>query len=157
MWDVGILACFADQRLYFVTQIERLVIKIVNKCYVYYEPSHLDLQCLLKYWSTLLQKSTNNCILRGVYSSMEETMKRDGQNVLWISKLKCLLESTGFAEVWLFPNSVNFKLFLPLFKQRLIDTFLVNLCEGLNLSSSMTMYRELKPNFERSTYLTNFT
>ena len=26
MWDVGILICFADQRLYFVTQIEKLVI-----------------------------------------------------------------------------------------------------------------------------------
>ena len=46
MWDVGILVCFADQRLYFVTQIEILVIYIVL-CYVYYEPSHLDLQCLL--------------------------------------------------------------------------------------------------------------
>ena len=26
MWDVGILICFADQRLYFVTQNEKLVI-----------------------------------------------------------------------------------------------------------------------------------
>ena len=46
MWDVGILVCFADQRLYFVTQIEKLFIYIVL-CYRYYEPSHLDLQRLL--------------------------------------------------------------------------------------------------------------
>ena len=26
MWDVGILVCFADQHLYFVTQIEKIVI-----------------------------------------------------------------------------------------------------------------------------------
>ena len=74
--------------------------------------------------------------------------------MLWSFKIKCLLQSTGFAEVWLFPNSVNFKLFLPLFKQRLIDNFLVNLREGLNMSSSMTIYRELKTKFDRSTYLT---
>ena len=85
---------------------------------------------------------------------MEETIKSDGQNVLWIYKLKCLLESTDFAEVWLFPHSVNFKLFLPLLKQRLIDNFLVNLLEGLYKSSSMTMYIELKPVFDRSNYLT---
>ena len=70
---------------------------------------------IVKYWSTLLQKSNNNCIPCGVYSSMEETMKRDGHNVLWISNLKCLLES--FCRSVAFPQLVNFKLFLPLFKQ----------------------------------------
>ena len=137
-----------------------LNVKISTNNYAVYNeigryPLIIERQCrIVKYWSTLLQKSANNCILRGVYSSMEETMKSDGQNVLWLSKLKCLLENTGFAEVWLFPQSVNFKLFLPLLKQRLIDNFLVNLREGLNMSSSMTMYRELKPHFGRAAYLT---
>ena len=85
---------------------------------------------------------------------MEETMEGDSQNMLWISKLKCLLESIGFAEVWLYPRSVDFKLFLPKFKQRLIDNFIVNARDGLNKSSSMCMYRELKSDFDRSPYLT---
>ena len=128
---------------------------------MYYElgryPLIVQRQCkIVKYWSTLLQKSTNNCILRGVNSSMAETMKSNGQNVLWLSKIKCLLESTGFAEVWLFPQSINFKLFLSIFKQRLVDNFLVNLREALNMSSSMTMYRELKPHFDKSCLSNSF-
>ena len=42
---------------------------------------------------------------------------------------------------------------LPLFKQGLIN-FLVNLRDGLNMFSSMTLYRELIPHFDRSAYLT---
>ena len=133
-----------------------LNVKISTNNYaVYYElgrcPLIVEMQCrIVKYWSTLLQKSKNNCILKSVYSSMEETMEGDSQNMLWISKLKCLLESIGFAEVWLYPRSVDFKLFLPKLKQRLI----VNAREGLNKSSSMCMYRELKSDFDRSPYLT---
>ena len=77
-------------------------------------------------------------------------MEGDSQNMLWISKLKCLLESIGFAEVWLYPWSVDLKLFLPKLKQRLIDNFIDNAREGLNKSSSMCMYRELKSDFDRS-------
>ena len=35
MWDVGILECFADQRLYFLPKSKNLSYKL----------SHLDLQC----------------------------------------------------------------------------------------------------------------
>ena len=45
--DIPAPTRFADQRLYFVTQIEKK--NLSYKLYVYYEPSHLDLQCLLIY------------------------------------------------------------------------------------------------------------
>ena len=54
---------------------------------------------------------------------MEADMQGDAQNVLRLSKLKCLLERNGFAEVWYFPHSVDPKLFIPLLKRRLIDNF----------------------------------
>ena len=111
---------------------------------------------IVKYWFSLLQKSKNNCILNAVYASMEANMENDTQNVLWLSKLKCLFERNGFAEVWYYPHSVNSKLFLSLFKRRLIDNFLVVevvLREGLNVSSSMTMYKELTYDFDMSDYL----
>ena len=76
-----------------------------------------------------------------------------GRLILWISKLQCPLESTGFAEVWFNPRSVDFMLFFPKLKQRLIDNFIVNARECLNKSSSMSMYRELKSDFDRSPYL----
>ena len=108
---------------------------------------------IVKYWFSLLQTSKNNCILNAVYTSIQANMENDTQNVLWLSKLKCLLERNGFAEVWYYPHSVDPKLFIPLFKRRLIDSFLMVLREGLNVSSSMTMYRELKYDFDMSDYL----
>ena len=108
---------------------------------------------IVKCWFSLLQKSKNNCILNAVYTSMETNMENDTQTVLWLSKLKCLLERNGFAEVWFYPHSVDSKLFIPLFKGSLIDSFLVVLREGLNVSSSMTMYREVTYDYDMSDYL----
>ena len=105
---------------------------------------------ILKYWFRLLEKSKSNCILRSVYMSMETSIQNDIHNVLWLSKLKYLLERHGFAEVWYYPQSVDIKLFIPVFKRRLIDNFLIELREGLNKSSSMTFYKELKHDFEIS-------
>ena len=108
---------------------------------------------IVKYWFSLLQKSKNNCVLNAIYPSMEANLENDTQSVLWLSKLKCLLEGNDFAKVWYYPHSVDSKLFIPLFKRRLIDSFLVVLQEGLNVFSSMTMYRELKYDFDISDYL----
>ena len=66
-----------------------------------------------------------------------------------------MLEQNGFAEVWLFPDSVNIKLFIPVLKARLVDTFLVEMRNGLNACTSMVLYRELCQTFELSPYLIN--
>ena len=85
--------------------------------------------------------------------SMETSIQNDIHNLLWFSKLKYLLERHGFAEVWYYPQTADIKLFIPVFKRRLIDNCLVELREGLNKSSSMTFYKELKHDFEISPYL----
>ena len=80
-------------------------------------------------------------------------MQGDDQDILWLSKLENLLERNGFAEVWYYPHSVDPKLFIPLLRRRLMDNFLVELREGLNTYSSMTLHRELKDDFSLSEYL----
>ena len=73
---------------------------------------------IIRYWFALMQKSMNNCILRVGYTSVEKNMKGDVQNVLWLSKLKCLLECTSFAEVWLFAQSVDSQVIYTIIKEK---------------------------------------
>ena len=75
--------------------------------------------------------------------SMETSIQNDIHKLLWLSKLKYLLERHGFAEVWYYSQSVGIKLFIPVFKRRLIDIFLVELREGLNKSSSTKFIKNL--------------
>ena len=53
------------------------------------------------------------------------------------------------------PGSVDVKAFIPVFKTRLIDTFLVGMRNQLTASSSMSLYRELSQTFELAPYLIN--
>lgn len=108
---------------------------------------------IIKYWFKLLQKSETNCILQSVYNCMKIQIDTGVQNMYWLAKVKLLLERNGFAEVWCYPQSVNVELFIPVFKTRLIDNFLVELRGGLNTCTSMVLYRELKQCFEISPYL----
>ena len=55
----------------------------------------------------------------------------------------------------MFPDSVNVKLFIPVLKARLVDTFLVEMRNGLNVCTSMVLYRELCQTFDLSPYLIN--
>ena len=102
---------------------------------------------IVKYWFNLMHKSENNCFVNSVYNEMKNSMANDSQNMFWLTKLKRLLEQNGFAEVWIFPDSVNVKVFIPVLKARLIDTFIVEMRNGLNTSTSMVLYRELGQTF----------
>ena len=42
----------------------------------------------------------------------------------WVSKIRDMLNVTGFNFVWLYPQSVVTNVFVPLLKQRLKDTFI---------------------------------
>ena len=53
----------------------------------------------------------------------------------------------------MYPNSVNVESFIPVLKTRLVDNFLVELRNGLNVCTSMVLYRELCQSFELSPYL----
>ena len=67
--------------------------------------------------------------------------------------LKHLLESSGFAHVWNYPESVNIDIFVPLFHMRLKDLYKCDWRIGLECKSSLFLYREMKTIFELSDYL----
>ena len=51
------------------------------------------------------------------------------------------------------PDSVNVESFIPVLKTRLVDNFLVELRNGLDVCTSMVLYRELCQRCELSPYL----
>ena len=51
------------------------------------------------------------------------------------------------------PDSVNVESFIPVLKARLVDNFLVELRNGLDVCTSMVLYRELCQRCELSPYL----
>ena len=71
----------------------------------------------------------------------------------WTAKVKYLLEYSGFPDVWLFPESVNIKTFLPLFQSRLRDIYVTEWKQSIELSSALTLYNILKQSFDTSSYL----
>ena len=81
----------------------------------------------------------------------------------WASNVKKLLDRVvpkcptfdraGFPDVWMFPNSVNPDRFLPLLKIMLKDMYIAEWREGVLLSQSLMLYREIKIIFEILEYL----
>ena len=59
---------------------------------------------IVKYWLKLKSNESGNIILTSVYHSMIDDMSNDATN--WLSKVKHLLESNGFADTWINCDSV---------------------------------------------------
>ena len=76
---------------------------------------------------------------------------------LWTNKVKVLLQRKGFYDIWLFPTSVNLKILLPIFRNRLIDIYVSEWFKDINNRPSLFVYRPLKVNFNRSNYLKKMT
>lgn len=71
----------------------------------------------------------------------------------WLTKVKNLLYQYGFNYVWDDPTIVNSKSFIPLFKQRLIDTFIQSWHVDKENSGVLTLYTNLKDTFLYEPYL----
>ena len=84
---------------------------------------------------------------------LSDMTKSASTKTLWLAKVKDLLDHTGFSEIWNSPNSIRMETFIPVFKMRLIDNFIVELRTGLESNSSMTLYREINSTFELQSYL----
>ena len=106
---------------------------------------------IIKYWLNLYDKKTNNCILQTVLSNQRQHANAYIKN--WSLNVKHLLETSGFAHVWIYPESVNSDLFLPIFLLRLKDMYISNWRSDLEASTSLLLFKELKINFEISDYL----
>jgi hypothetical protein len=71
----------------------------------------------------------------------------------WLFKVKTLLNRIGFGEVWLFPSSVEPRLFIPTLRLRLMDIYISEWRAKVNGSPSLILFREIKEKFELSKYL----
>ena len=78
---------------------------------VYTELGRLPLQIsrkikIIKYWLKLLE--TDNCILQSIYSYMLEKCKSTTCNrSIWLVKVKHILLTLGFADVWFYQSVKN--------------------------------------------------
>ena len=69
---------------------------------------------IIKYWLKLFQ--SENCILAKMYNVLDNQYE-DMSN--WVTQVRSIHLNNGFADVWLFPNSVNVSTFISIFKIRL--------------------------------------
>lgn len=107
---------------------------------------------IVKYFLKLYVEKDYNCIL----SSTMNTLRYEAENcnfVNWASKVRDLLQNTGFHEVWMYPSSVNINMFVPIFRTRIIDMYINNWRQDICSKSSLFLFKELKPDFERSEYI----
>jgi hypothetical protein len=104
---------------------------------------------IIKYWFRLLE--TDNIILKEVYNLCLSDCNNGKSN--WLTKVKNLLYQYGFNYVWDDPTIVNSKSFIPLFKQRLIDTFIQSWHVDKENSGVLTLYTNLKDTFLYEPYL----
>ena len=109
---------------------------------------------IIKYWLNLYQSKNDNCILRSITDISRTEVENGKINNSWTAKVKDLLQRNGFYDVWMFPESVNINVFIPQLHTRLKDNFILVWRQGLNLSTSLLLYKELNHNFEMSPYLT---
>jgi hypothetical protein len=118
-------------------------------------PLHIGrLKRIIKYWLNLHGQKQNNCILKTIIEKQRFSIEHNSRVVNWSSKVRDILQSSGFNDVWQFPSSVNIKVFIPILDRRLKDIYITEWRMGVESSSALYIYRELKQSFERSTYLT---
>lgn len=108
---------------------------------------------IIKYWLNLHNLKSSNCILQTLNKLARNEVEMDPSISSWTAKVKKLLEQNGFPDVWMYPESVNVNMFIPIFQNRLRDVFITEWNHGLSLSSSSVLYKEMKQSFEMSPYL----
>ena len=105
---------------------------------------------IIKYWLKIL--NSNNIILKTVLNA---SIKLHEHNIpSWASKVHTLLDDYGFTEVWNNPSQYDAKIFVKLFKQRVIDCFLQKLTSDITNSPLLnSFYIYLYKSFEMANYL----
>ena len=106
----------------------------------------------VKYFLKLFTRNQDNCILSTMFKNMKyEDELLNATN--WASKVRDLLQGSGFHDVWLFPSSVNIKALMPVLRSRLIDLYINEWHRDVDSRSSLMLFKELKYVFEPSPYL----
>ena len=87
--------------------------------YIYAELGRYPLQIfryisIVKNWLKLYQKRLNHCILRTLTLDQRSLAENYVNIVNCSSKIRDILQNEGFHEIWLYPESVNTNLCVPL-------------------------------------------
>ena len=106
---------------------------------------------IVKYWLKLISNECNNIILNMVYRIMLDDASKCALN--WLYKVKNLLESAGFAEIWMFPDSVIGNKCIPILRQRFMDIYIANWREGMNACSSLSLFKNVKYSYQQAPYI----
>jgi hypothetical protein len=104
---------------------------------------------IIKYWFKLI--TTDNIVLKTLYNQALNDCNSGCTN--WVTNVKQLLSTYGFADVWISPGSVDSKHFYLLFKQRLIDCFVQSWFGDKSKSSTLDLYNNFKTTFIYEPYL----
>ena len=104
---------------------------------------------ILKYWFKI--RNTDNIVLQTMSNVAYNDCNNGKKN--WESNVKRMLNEYGFSHVWDFPSSVNFNVFIKIFKQRVIDCFLQSWCTSKENSSVLHLYNFIKESFGYEQYL----
>ena len=104
---------------------------------------------ILKFWFRLIV--TDNVIVKEVYNRSLNDCNNGKTN--WVTNVKKLLNQNGFNYVWNNPKSVNVKVFIPIFKQKIIDTFVQNWHVDKESNNVLDLYTNVKHNFAYEMYL----
>ena len=110
---------------------------------------------IIKYWLKLHTQKSNNCILAAVIKQQKSEITKDRHIKTWCNKVKILLESTGFFDIWFYPESVEIEQFIPIFKVRVKDIYIYisHWRASLQLSPSKELFYNLKDSYEISSYI----
>ena len=105
---------------------------------------------IIAYWFKILETQETKYI-KFAYQLMLNDIENKPTCVNWASKVKFLLSSLGFNEVWINQGVGNRNAFLQIFKQRLSDSFLQDWNSRLTESSRANFY-SLFSSFEHQIY-----
>ena len=106
---------------------------------------------IIKYWLKLFHKKNNNCLLSSLINMQITEIKENKHSKNWSKNVKNLLETTGFCEIWLYPESVDIDRFMPIFTTRIKDIHISNWHNNIGTSTSMQLFHNLKTTYELST------
>ena len=104
---------------------------------------------IIKFWFKIIH--SKNCIVSKIYSLLLCDVCGGKSN--WVSAVKDILYSNGFGCVWEAPYNTNAKAFVPIFKQRLIDTFIQKWRSDLEENGVLLVYKHMKFEFKYENYL----
>jgi len=111
---------------------------------------------VIRYWFSVLKMDMNR-IPRQAYEMLLNSMSRCGGEKTWAGHVKSLLDKHGFSNVWLNQGVQNEKLFLKIFKQRVLDCYCQQWMSKLNGSERFVVYRSFKSSLHPELYLNHLT